>query len=150
MLKGTSFSIGRDEGTQKATTSDSNTFRRSLERPTFEADGSGYTGYREDQEWAKKPPALAVGESSVADAMASEQAAMGWQPDCKYYDLIMYAIAECRAIATGGWLRPSPPRPNCVSKRPTDLADQPWGAVMFSVTDPDGFEWQLIEMKKPC
>jgi uncharacterized glyoxalase superfamily protein PhnB len=33
---------------------------------------------------------------------------------------------------------------------PTDLADQPWGAVMFSVTDPDGFEWQLIEMRKPC
>ena len=32
---------------------------------------------------------------------------------------------------------------------PTDLADQPWGAVMFSVTDPDGFQWQLIEMKKP-
>jgi uncharacterized glyoxalase superfamily protein PhnB len=33
---------------------------------------------------------------------------------------------------------------------PTDLADQPWGAVMFSVKDPDGFQWQLIEMKKPC
>jgi uncharacterized glyoxalase superfamily protein PhnB len=32
---------------------------------------------------------------------------------------------------------------------PTDLADQPWGAVMFSVTDPDGFQWQLIETKKP-
>jgi uncharacterized glyoxalase superfamily protein PhnB len=32
---------------------------------------------------------------------------------------------------------------------PTDLADQPWGAVMFSVTDPDGFAWQLIEVKKP-
>jgi uncharacterized glyoxalase superfamily protein PhnB len=31
---------------------------------------------------------------------------------------------------------------------PTELADQPWGAVMFSVTDPDGFQWQLIEMKK--
>jgi uncharacterized glyoxalase superfamily protein PhnB len=33
---------------------------------------------------------------------------------------------------------------------PTDLANQPWGAVMFSVTDPDGFQWQLIQMTKPC
>jgi catechol 2,3-dioxygenase-like lactoylglutathione lyase family enzyme len=33
---------------------------------------------------------------------------------------------------------------------PTNLADQPWGSVMFSITDPDGFQWQLIEMKKPC
>ncbi len=33
---------------------------------------------------------------------------------------------------------------------PTDLAHQPWGAIMFSVTDPDGFKWQLVEMQKPC
>jgi uncharacterized glyoxalase superfamily protein PhnB len=33
---------------------------------------------------------------------------------------------------------------------PTDLAEQPWGALMFSVTDPDGFKWQLVGMKKPC
>jgi uncharacterized glyoxalase superfamily protein PhnB len=33
---------------------------------------------------------------------------------------------------------------------PTDLAEQPWGAMMFSVVDPDGFKWQLVEMKKPC
>jgi uncharacterized glyoxalase superfamily protein PhnB len=32
---------------------------------------------------------------------------------------------------------------------PTDLAQQPWGALMFSVTDPDGFKWELVEMKKP-
>jgi uncharacterized glyoxalase superfamily protein PhnB len=31
----------------------------------------------------------------------------------------------------------------------TDLAHQPWGAIMFSVTDPDGFKWQFVEMKKP-
>jgi catechol 2,3-dioxygenase-like lactoylglutathione lyase family enzyme len=34
--------------------------------------------------------------------------------------------------------------------RPTDLAPQPWGAVMFSVTDPDGFKWDMVEMKTPC
>jgi uncharacterized glyoxalase superfamily protein PhnB len=33
---------------------------------------------------------------------------------------------------------------------PTDLAHQAWGAIMFSVTDPDGFKWQLVEMNKQC
>jgi uncharacterized glyoxalase superfamily protein PhnB len=33
---------------------------------------------------------------------------------------------------------------------PTDLAHQPWGAIMFSLTDPDGFQWQIVESKRPC
>jgi uncharacterized glyoxalase superfamily protein PhnB len=41
-------------------------------------------------------------------------------------------------------------RINAAGAGPTELAHQPWGAIMFSVTDPDGFKWQLVEMKKSC
>jgi catechol 2,3-dioxygenase-like lactoylglutathione lyase family enzyme len=33
---------------------------------------------------------------------------------------------------------------------PTHIARQPWGGVTFSVTDPDGFRWEIVEMKGPC
>jgi uncharacterized glyoxalase superfamily protein PhnB len=33
---------------------------------------------------------------------------------------------------------------------PPDSAPQPWGTIMFSLADPDGFKWQIVESKRSC